>query len=333
MQNLFEVLLSLVMGVVPMFIFAYMVYWTDRYEKEPLRILLGAFLWGAIIAAGTAYLLNTLLGLGIYLFTNSDAATQLTTGTLIAPLVEESLKGLAVLIIFLAFRNEFDSHLDGIVYAAIVALGFAAAENAYYIYSYGFQENGIEGAIILFFVRVLLVGWQHPFYTAFIGIGLAVARLSKRNEVKIIAPLVGFGFAVFTHSIHNTFASLMPQAVSLTLGTVLDWSGWFIMVLFVLWAIYRENQWIVEQLREEVSLEIISPAQYTTACSAWSQTLARINAMTSGKYKHTNRFYQVCAELAFKKQQLSNLGEEGGNSGIILKLRSDLAQLAPYVAG
>ena len=50
---------------------------------------------------------------------------------MIAPIIEESLKGLAVLLVFLLFRKEFDSILDGIVYAAITALGFAATENSH----------------------------------------------------------------------------------------------------------------------------------------------------------------------------------------------------------
>ena len=93
--------------------------------------------------------------------------------------MEETLKGLAVLVVFLVFRREFDSVLDGIIYAGVAALGFAATENAYYIYTYGYQESGWSGLLSLTFIRVILVGWQHPFYTAFFGIGLAVARLNR----------------------------------------------------------------------------------------------------------------------------------------------------------
>ena len=102
-------LLSILFGFLPMFLFAWFVYWLDRYEKEP-RLLLGfVFLWGAVVAAGAAFLVNTFFGMGVYLFTQSDAATELTTGSLIAPIVEESLKGLAVLAVFVVFRREFDS--------------------------------------------------------------------------------------------------------------------------------------------------------------------------------------------------------------------------------
>ena len=55
----------------------------------------------------------------------------------------------------------------------------------------------------MFFVRVILVGWQHPFYTAFIGIGLAISRLSRNTSIKIIAPIIGLG--------HRHIYPLRPQ--------------------------------------------------------------------------------------------------------------------------
>lgn len=323
------VLLSLFFGFIPMFFFAWIVYWTDRYEKEP-KLLLGAvFLWGAVVAAIGAFVFNTVLGLGIYIFTGSELAAELATGSAIAPVIEESLKGFAVLIVFLIFRKEFDSILDGIVYAAIAALGFAATENVYYIFTYGFMEDGLAGTFFLVFVRVILVGWQHPFYTAFIGIGLASARLSRSWFVKLGAPLAGWILAVFSHSMHNTLASLLPGLGGLALGTLLDWSGWFLMALFILWALYREQRWISQHLREEVSLGIITPAQYRTARSAWAVSYTRLVALFTGRYQATRRFYQATAELAFKKQQRASLGEEGGNTPIIEKLRGELAVLSP----
>ena len=142
-------------------------------KRSQLLLLGGVFLWGAIIAAGAAFIVNSFLGLGIYMFTGSQALTELSTASIFAPIIEETLKGMACFFVFLFFAWEFDSILDGIVYAAITAIGFAATENIYYIYTYGFQQNGLNGILYMFFIRVILVGWQHPFYTAFIGIGLA----------------------------------------------------------------------------------------------------------------------------------------------------------------
>lgn len=322
-------LLSLFFGFIPMLFFAWFAYWIDRYEKEPKVLLGGVFLWGVIVAAGGAFIINTVLGVGVYLFTESEMATDFMTGSLIAPVVEESLKGLAVLAVFLIFRREFDSILDGIIYAAIVALGFAATENTYYIYTYGFQEDGYGGLLWLAFVRVILVGWQHPFYTAFIGIGLAAARLYRNVLVMLAAPLLGWFTAVVAHSFHNTLAHLLNGLEGIAIGTAIDWIGWAFMFLIILLALWREQRWIIHQLKEEVSLGSITPAQYRTACSAWLQGAARINALFSGRYLATSRFYQLCAELAYKKNQHQTVGDEGGNTVIIERLRADLARLSP----
>jgi RsiW-degrading membrane proteinase PrsW (M82 family) len=324
--------LSLLFGFIPMFAFAYVVYWTDRYEKEPLPLLGGVFLWGAIIAAGAAFLVNSVVGIGIYRFTGSQAFTELSTSSAIAPFFEELLKGIACLLVFLFFRREFDSILDGIVYAAITAIGFAATENAYYIYTYGFQENGISGIFWMFFVRVILVGWQHPFYTAFIGIGLAVSRLNRNPSIKIIAPVIGLIIAIFAHSFHNTLSIVFQGMNSLLIGTALDWSGWIVMAIFIIWALYREQRWIITHLGEEVANGIITPAQYQTACSARAQTSARFHALFTKQYHLTDRFYLLTAELAYKKHQVSSLDEQERYQPEIDRLRSELVMMSSRIS-
>jgi RsiW-degrading membrane proteinase PrsW (M82 family) len=326
------IILSFLFGFIPMLAFAYVIYWIDRYEKEPLALLGGVFLWGAIIAAGAAFIANSFVGLGIYMFTGSQAFTELSTASTIAPLIEESLKGMACLFVFLFFRHEFDSILDGIVYAAITAIGFAATENVYYIYTYGFQQNGTVGILYMFFVRVILVGWQHPFYTAFIGIGLAFSRLSRSTPIKIIAPLIGWGIAIFTHSLHNIISTIFQGFQSLVIGVIFDWSGWIVMIIFIIWALYREQKWIITQLRDEVTNGVITPDQYQTACSAWALTSTRTKALFSGKYRIIDHFYLLTAELAFKKQHSSSLGEQQENQPEIDRIRAELVQMSPQIS-
>ena len=321
-------LVSIFFGFVPMFLFAGFINWLDRYEKEPKALLGAAFVWGVVIAGGGAYIINTVLGLGVYIVTGSEGATDFATASIIAPIVEESLKGLAVLVVFFLFRKEFDSILDGIIYAGITALGFAAIENVLYIYNYGYQESGWEGLWQLVFIRVILVGWQHPFYTAFTGIGLAIARMNRNILIKIVAVIGGFATAVAAHAFHNTFGGLIGGIEGLAIGTFVDWVGWFFMLLFIVWMIVHERNILKRSLAGELQNGLISPAQYRTAIS-FAQTGARMNALTSGSYRATSRFYQVCGELAHKKEQLAKLGDESGNLAIIEKLRGELTQLAP----
>ena len=324
-------LVSFISGFLPMLFFAWILYWLDRYEKEP-KLLLGAvFLWGAIFAAGSAFIINTILGLGIFLFTGSEIATDFATGSLIAPFVEEILKGLAVLTVFLVIHREFDSILDGIIYASVTALGFAATENTYYIYMYGFHESGWVGIWSMLFVRVFLVGWQHPFYTSFTGIGLAISRMTRANWQKISTPIVGFSLAVFSHSIHNTISTIFTGLTGLTISTVFDWTGWIFMFFIILWVIQKEKIHLVTYLKDEVNLGTISMGHYQTAISARSQSSTRFSAIFKGTYKNTHRFYSLCGELAHKKNQFTKMGDEDGNEKIIRDLQIELARLDPLI--
>ena len=178
---------------------------------------------------------------------------------------------------------------------------------------------------------MVLVGWQHPFYTAFFGIGLAIARLNKNWFIKILAPLVGISIGMFTHSFHNTLAVFTEGLGGMAFGTLIDWTGWFIMFCIILWATWREGQNLKMYLNAEAQAGTISAAHVRTACSAWLQMFARIAAIFSGRYFKTTRFYQVCGEYAHKRQQYAKLGDESGNVAILNKLRSEMAQLAAQV--
>jgi RsiW-degrading membrane proteinase PrsW (M82 family) len=319
---------ALFFGFVPMFLCAAFINWLDRYEKEPKLLLGAAFIWGMVIAGGGAFILNTAFGIGIYAITGSEGAAEFGTTSIVAPIIEEGLKGLAVLVVFLMFRREFDSVLDGIVYGAVTAMGFAAIENVLYIYRNGYLEGGWEGFWVLVFIRVLLVGLMHPFFTAFTGIGLAIARMTRSVLAKIIAVPTGYALAVATHAFHNTFSGLIGGFQGLLAGTFVDYLGYAVMLLFIIWMVVYERNILKKHLHDEVANGRISQKQYNTATSFF-QANAHLSALTSGTFLPTSRFYQVCGELAHKKEQLAKLGDESGNTMIIEKLRAELAHLAP----
>jgi RsiW-degrading membrane proteinase PrsW (M82 family) len=295
---------SLLLAFVPALLMATVVYWLDRYEKEPLILLGAAFFWGAVVAAGGAYVINTVLGIGVFSATGSGEAAAQATASLLAPIVEEGLKGAALLIVFLAFRAEFDSILDGIIYAGITALGFAATENAQYIYQRGYLEGGWAGFWQLVFIRDVVVAWQHPFFTAFIG----------------------FASSVSSHAFHNTFALLIGGLEGFALGSIMDWTGWLVMAIFVIFMIDRERGLLKRQLRDEIAGGIISAAQYEKALSPVTMSTA---FLTGGR--NAARFYQLCGELAHKKEQFMRFGDEQGNTATVKLLRSQLAALSRQV--
>lgn len=313
-------------------LFAYLLHWFDRYEREPFLLLSGVFLWGAIVSAGSAFLINTLFGLGVFLITGSEVASNLVSSVLIAPVLEEVLKGFAVFLVFIIFRSQFDSLMDGILYAGIAALGFAATENAYYIFAYGVLENGWEGFWSLAAIRTLLVGWQHPFYTAFFGIGLAVSRMNRNGLVKFAAPLAGLTLAIGAHATHNLLADLLPGVGSLPLASVLDWIGWLAMLGFILIVMQLEKRTIQTYLFDEVAQGTLTTAQYQTAVSARKVNMKRFAALFTGRYRIVNRFYRTASRLAIKKKQLAKLGEERNNSETIAALRAETRALSNSMA-
>jgi RsiW-degrading membrane proteinase PrsW (M82 family) len=317
---------ALLVAFVPAFAMAVFVYWLDRYEKEPLVLLGAAFFWGAVVAAGGAFVINTVFGVGIYAITGSGDLADQTTASLVAPFVEEGLKGLAVLIVFLGFRSEFDSVLDGIIYAGITALGFAATENVLYIYEHGYLERGWTGFWQLVFIREFVVAWQHPFFTAFTGIGLAIARLQKNILVKLVAAPTGYALAVFAHAFHNSFGSLVGGFEGFAMGSLIDWLGWLVMAAFIVYMIVRERALLKRQLKEEMSSGVVSAGQYERALSPLTMSTALITGGPTAA-----RFYRLCGELAHKKDQLLNFGDEKGNGARVQALRSELAALSPIL--
>lgn len=323
-------LLAVLLSFGPALACAATVYWLDRYEKEP-KVLIGAvFFWGAIVAALGALVAQIVLGGMMALAEASQEAADFAGGSIFAPVTEESLKGLAVLLVFWVLRRELDSILDGIVYAATAALGFAATENVLYLFSESL-ENGLGGMFGLFVLRVVLGAWDHAVYTSFIGVALALARLSRSLAAKWLLPPIGWALAVASHSLHNTLAALAAETPeSGVLMFLIDWSGWGFFALLMLWCILREKRMLGRHLAEEVHCGRMTPQQYHTAMSGRARARASLRAAFSGRLPATRRFYEVCGELAHKKNQLARYGEEDGNAAVIEGLRKEMEQLSPH---
>ena len=325
MTPLSGVLLSVLLGAIPMALYAVVLTWFDRYEKEPWPLMFGVFLWGAVVAAGSALIINTVFGLGFMFVTGSESLASIGMAVLVAPVVEETVKGLAVLGVFLYFYHEFDSVLDGIIYGSLVGFGFAAAENVNYIFT-GFSEAGVEGLFFTAFVRVILIAFLHATLTSFTGIGFAVARLSQ-GWVRYLAPFAGYAAAIFSHAFHNGLASMGNVLVCL-LGSVLDWLGFLGLFVFILYLVWREGKIMRQHLREEVGLGTMSPGQFQAACSVVGQMSARWGALGGGRWRSATQFYDLCGELAFKKYQLARVGAEPGAQARIGALRAQITALS-----
>jgi RsiW-degrading membrane proteinase PrsW (M82 family) len=201
--------LSIFYAMIPLPFLWFCFWWLDRYEPEPRRYKLAAFVWGGVVAVAIALALEV----GAQkIFDLSDEATA----SFVAPLAEEPAKSLFLLLTFVRSRRVIDGVLDGLVYAGIVGIGFAFVENiGYYASSYLGSPDialaGSQGATTTFVVRGIFSPFAHPLFTSAFGIaiGLAVARRSKIARVLICA--VGLAISIGLHGLWNGSLSYGPD--------------------------------------------------------------------------------------------------------------------------
>jgi RsiW-degrading membrane proteinase PrsW (M82 family) len=326
--------LPLVGGLLPMALYALVIAWLDRYEREPWLLIVGAFLWGLVPAAIAALVSQLILDVLIRSIIGEGLAAEWLQTGLVAPMTEEIAKGFAVFLVFLIFRREFDSVLDGIVYGSLVGFGFGAIENVLYLFGV-YAEEGIVALIILFILRAVLFGLNHAFFTSLIGVGLAVLRLARSQAIKLVALPVGLMLGITAHSLHNTLVLLTaaeggPGLAALGIALLADWMGVLGLLITIVLALRRERLWIAEYLREEVETGLLSRQHYEVACSAWRRMLAGWAALRRGdlrRYRRLGRLYHLCTRLAFKKYQRARLGETALHQAAIEQLRQEIAAI------
>lgn len=156
------------------------VIWTlDLYEREPPSLVVGALLWGAFAATSLSIIANVGWGLAVARAGGPEFATRWSSA-LTAPLIEETLKGLGVVVIWLVARDEFDDAMDGFVYGAACGLGFAVVEDVFYFMAV-FGGNPAE-VLAGFFLRVVAGGlYSHVLYTGLVGLGFGYAVSSRTS--------------------------------------------------------------------------------------------------------------------------------------------------------
>jgi protease PrsW len=215
-------LVGLVLAILPVPLLIGSFLWLDRVEPMPWRSVVFAFAWGASAATLVAILANEL---GAHLLTSAFTATPAQASswgaTFVAPLVEESAKGAAVLLLFVFRRRDFTGIVDGVVIAGLSATGFAFTENVLYLGS-AFGEDqaygaaygsavGLQMTAATFFVRVVMTPFAHPLFTSLTGIGFAIAAISRPGQARRwLAPLGGWLVAMLLHSTWNGSAGFSP---------------------------------------------------------------------------------------------------------------------------
>ncbi|WP_405797479.1 PrsW family intramembrane metalloprotease [Streptomyces sp. NBC_01506] len=210
----FLVGLGLALLPVPLLMAAFR--WLDRVEPGPWRNLIFAFAWGACAAALVAITANSFATEWIATATADPGGAESLGATVVAPIVEESAKAAAILLIFLFRRQSFTGLVDGVVVAGFTATGFAFTENILYLGSaFGEdQQIGNSGLVSVtaatFFVRVVMSPFAHPLFTVLTGIGFGMAALATRRQRvrRYVLPVLGLALAMGTHALWNGSSSL-----------------------------------------------------------------------------------------------------------------------------
>jgi len=300
-------LIGIVSATLPVPLYLVLVLWIDRYEAEPVWMLATAFFWGALVAVFFAYLINTVTDVAVQLMTNSVRAGRTFGAVISAPIVEESSKALILFIFFFWKKDEFDGVIDGIVYAAMVGLGFAMTENIQY-YGRAVLEGGGGGLTLVFILRGALAPFSHPLFTSMTGIGLGLARQSRNTAVKWIAPILGLLAAISMHSIWNGSGAIFGGVAFILTYIVIMIPAFFIMLVVIILALRREGQIVREYLVPDYQAGLLTQQQYNQLCTIRGRMSSSLDAFNRGGFSNwqtVRQFNQTASELAFHRSRVA----------------------------
>jgi protease PrsW len=297
-------------------------FWLDRYEPEPARYRLAALGWGGVVAVAISLVAEgVLFGL--------PGTTTFVDTAVIAPLVEEAGKGLFLVLVVIFRREQIHGLLDGLIYGALVGVGFAFVEDiAYYLASLE------AGALpVTFFLRGIMGPFAHPLFTAALGIGIGIAVTTRQPAVRVLAPILGYAAAVLMHGIWNgsTFWGgngflLAYVAVMLPLLAV--------MLAVGIWARSREGKMLTAALQQIVPMGWIRPEEIRWVARLSDRMSARSYAKRIGgkpAAEAVRAFQQTMTEIGFLHNRAVNHTPPRDINERMNGLLQHAAALRPYV--
>ncbi len=169
------------------------IYLSDRYDREPLKLLMGTYVFGALAVIPTIIIEEVLTYFNVF----SGILSAFYTAFVVAGLTEEYFKRLVVLKV--AYNSKyFNEKLDGIVYAVFASMGFATVENIVYVV-YRYSNNPYIGLS-----RGIFSVPAHGVFGITMGYYLSLAKFSqykartRANYIKsLIMPTIFHGMFDF----------------------------------------------------------------------------------------------------------------------------------------
>lgn len=315
-------LLATGLGLLPALPYLVLCKLLDRNGQVPWPNLLACAIWGGTVGCGFSIVLNGLGHDAMAAFVGSGEAFT-WTAILVAPLVEEVAKWLAILVLFWILHDEFDNLLEGLILGAASGLGFALVENC--AYNVRFLQDGEEALWVFGSYRIVvnaLIG--HPIYTAMAGAGLGLLRTASRgSRWRLAYPLLGLLAAITLHVAWNATSVYLGSALrgrellSLVSNAVLlGGAGLGVFVSAYAWATRRERRVLTTYLSEEIEKGFVERAEL----DSFYETLGRLRYEWGGlrhgwtAYRLRRALRKAQVELAFRKWHLAR-GEEARGEG------------------
>lgn len=236
------ILASALAAVIPMSCYLFLIWRFDKYDREPFKLVLANYLWGALGAIIFAVIGSLVLSSFASIFISNQAHLGRFGTIVIAPFVEEITKGFFLLIT--VANRKFDNITDGIVYGGAIGLGFGMTENFIYFIAYG---TTIPDWIAIVIVRTLFTAVMHCVTTATFGAFLGYAKF-KSTKAKVIFPFFGLLLAMTIHSAWNFSVSFQSTTA---LGFLFMFFTILIFILIFYLSVRNEKKIIKNELLDE----------------------------------------------------------------------------------
>jgi RsiW-degrading membrane proteinase PrsW (M82 family) len=179
-------------AVAPVLTIIIYIYFHDKYEKEPVGLLIANFLFGAIVSIIIVTVLYLITGRFIPITDEYSIWQQFIQAFVVVALSEEFSKYVIVKY-FAQPKKAFNEPYDGIIYAVMVSMGFACTENIMYV-----LQGGYETAIMRAFTAVP----AHATFGVLMGYFMGLAKFSN-NRIKL--NMAGLFLAVLFHGAYDFF--------------------------------------------------------------------------------------------------------------------------------
>lgn len=183
-----DYLLLLVASLIPGILWVWFFYRQDRYEPEPRRLVIRAFIYGMAAVVPVALIE---MPFGPLLTRPPNLAVLLLGAVFIVGLAEEYAKYLAVRLSVYSLP-EFNEVMDGIIYAVAAGLGFAVVENLFYAINFGIKVVPVRG---------LVTSLAHASFSGIMGYYLGLSRILPQYAKPLIRK--GLTYAVGLHGVYD----------------------------------------------------------------------------------------------------------------------------------